>query len=68
MRVIGKEKFSNSYEERWSDGVRAAELVKSLGVPSFRQIGVFRGSQKMFDQMDAEIIAKRQRWLNDRST
>jgi hypothetical protein len=63
MRVIGKEKFSNSYEDRWSNVVRAAELVRSLGVPSFRQVGVFRGSQKMFDQMDAEIIAKKQRWL-----
>lgn len=68
MRVIGKERFSNSYEERLDDVVRVAELVKSLGIPSFRQIGIFRGSQEMFDKMDAEVIVKKQRWLNDHST
>ena len=68
MRVVGKEKNATSDEERWVAGVRASDLVKSLGIPTFRQIGVFRGPQKMFDQMDDERVMLRQRWLNEHSS
>lgn len=67
MRVVGKEKAASSDEERWVAGIRASDLVKSLGIPSFRRGGVLRGPQKMFDQMDAERLAQRQRWLNEHS-
>lgn len=65
MRLVGTEKSVLSDEERWNAGIKASDLAKSLGVPTFRQRGVFRGSQAMFDQMDAMQIMQRQRWLNE---
>lgn len=68
MRIVGKGKSVTSDEDRWAAGVRASDLLKSLGVPSFRQGGVFRGPQRMFDQMDDELVIRRQRWLNEHSS
>jgi len=68
MRIVGKAKAVTSDEDRWVAGIRASDLVKSLGVPSFRQGGVFRGPQSMFDQMDDERVMRRQRWLNEHSS
>lgn len=68
MHVVGKAKAVTSYEDRWIAGIRASDLVKSLGVPSFRQGGVFRGPQRMFNQMDEERAMRRQRWLNEHSS
>lgn len=68
MRIIGKRRVASSDEEKWVAGVRACDLVKSLGIPSFRKGGVFRGPQKMFDQMDAERLMQRQRWLHEHSS
>lgn len=68
MRIVGNKKALNSYEERLDELVRVSGFMKSLGIPSFRRTGVFRGSQKMFDQMDMEALIKRQRWLNEHST
>ncbi len=68
MRIVGKEKAVSSYKERWDAGIRACDLVKSLGIPSFRKGGVFRGPQKMFDQMDAERQMQRQKWLYEHSS
>lgn len=65
MRLVGKIKTETSVEAKWLAGVRASDLMKSLGVPSFRQGGVFRGTQAMFDQMDAERLQRRQRWLDE---
>jgi len=67
MRIVGKKKTVTSDEDRWVAGARASDLVKSLGIPSFRQGGVFRGPQSMFDQMDDERVMRRQRWLNEHS-
>ena len=68
MRIVGKEKIVTTDEEKWVAGIRASDLVKSLGIPSFRQGGVFRGPQSMFDQMDDERLKRRLRWLNEHST
>ena len=68
MRIVGKEKNITSDEDRWMPGVRASSLADSLGVPTFREAGVFRGPQKMFDQMDDERLMRRQRWLNEHSS
>jgi hypothetical protein len=68
MRIVGKEKTPASDEEKWLAGIRASDLMKSLGIPSFRQGGVFRGSQSMFDRMDAERLMRRQRWLNEHTS
>lgn len=67
MRIVGKEKIVTTDEEKWVAGIRASDLVKSLGIPSFRQGGVFRGPQSMFDQMDDERLKRRLRWLNEHS-
>ena len=68
MRIVGKEKTAASDEEKWRAGVRASDLVKSLGIPNFRKGGVFRGPQSMFDQLDDERVMRRQRWLNEHSS
>ena len=68
MRIVGKEKAVTSDEDRWIAGVRASELAKSLGIPAFRESGVFRGPQRMFDLMDDERVMRRQRWLNEHSS
>lgn len=68
MRIVGKGKSATSDEDRWIAGVRASDLLKSLGVPSFRQGGVFRGPQRIFNQMDDERVIRRQRWLNEHSS
>lgn len=68
MRTVGKEKTAASYQERWIAGIKACDLAKSMGIPDFRKRGVFRGSQKMFDQMDGERVMLRQRWLNEHSS
>jgi len=65
MRIVGKEKIATSNEERWLAGVRASNLAQSLGIPDFRERGVFRGSRALFDQMDDERAMRRQRWLNE---
>lgn len=67
MRIVGKEKIVTTDGEKWVAGIRASDLVKSLGIPSFRQGGVFRGPQSMFDQMDDERLKRRLRWLNEHS-
>ena len=67
MRIVGKQKPATTDEEKWVAGARASELMRTLGIPSFRQGGVFRGPQSMFDQMDDERIKRRQRWLNEHS-
>lgn len=68
MRIVGEKKAATSDEERWNACIRASDLAKSLGIPTFRQRGVFRGPQKMFDQMDAERLMQRQRWLNEHTS
>lgn len=68
MRIVGKEKTIISYEEKWEAGMKANDLAKSLGIPSFRRGGVFRGTQKLFDQMDTERLILRQRWLNENAS
>jgi len=68
MRIVGKEKAITSDEDKWIAGVKASDLAKSLGVPNFREGGVFRGPQRMFDQMDDDRIKRRQRWLNEHSS
>ena len=68
MRIVGTEKAVTSDEDRWIAGVRASELAKSLGIPAFRESGVFRGPQRMFDLMDDERVMRRQRWLNEHSS
>lgn len=68
MRIVGKEKAATSDEERWNAGIRASDLAKSLGIPTFRQRGVFRGPQRVFDQMDAERLMQRQRWLDEHTS
>ena len=65
MRIVGKAKTETSLEEKWLAGVRASDLMKSLGVPSFRQGGVFRGSPSWFNQLDTERMIRKQRWLNE---
>lgn len=65
MRVVGKAKMETSLEEKWLAGIRASDLIKSLGMPSFRQGGVFRGSPSLFNQMDTERMLRKQRWLNE---
>lgn len=67
MRIVGKEKTAASDEDRWVAGARASDLAKSMGIPTYRQTGVFRGPQRMFDQMDEERVKLRQRWLNEHS-
>ena len=68
MRIVGKGKAATSDEERWAAGIRASDLAKSLGIPNFRKGGVFRGTQAMFDKMDAERLAQMRRWLNEHSS
>ena len=68
MRIVGKERYVTSDEERWIAGVRASDLAKSLGIPDFHERGVFRGPQRMFDRMDDERVMRRQRWLNEHSS
>ena len=68
MRIVGKEKAITSDEDRWVAGVKASDMAKSLGVPAFREGGVFRGPQSMFDQMDDERVKRIQRWLNEHSS
>lgn len=68
MRIVGNRKVVTSDEERWAAGIKANVLMKSLEIPSFRHKGVFRGTQKMFDQMDAERMMQRQRWLNEHAS
>lgn len=68
MRIVGKEKAVISDEDRWIAGVRASDVAKSLGIPDFREAGVFRGPQSMFDRMDEERIMHRQRWINEHSS
>jgi len=68
MRIVGKEKAVTSDEDKWIAGIRASDLAKSLGVPTFRERGVFRSPQRMFDQMDDERVMRRQRWLNEHSS
>lgn len=68
MHIVGKEKVITSDEDRWIAGVKASDLTKSLGVPAFRESGVFRGPQSMFDQMDNERVKRIQRWLNEHSS
>lgn len=65
MRIVGKEKILTSYEDRWIAGARASDLAKSLGVPSLRETGVFRGPQSIFDQMDEDRLKRKRRWLNE---
>jgi hypothetical protein len=67
MRIVGKAKVASSDKDRWIAGIRASDLAKSLGIPSFRKGGVFRGPQEMFDRMDAERLMQRQRWLDEHS-
>ncbi len=67
MRIVGKEKADSSYKDRWDACKRASDLTKSLGIPSFRKGGVFRGTQKMFNKMDDERQIQKQRWLRDHS-
>ena len=68
MRIVGKEKAITSDEDRWIAGVRASDLARSLDIPTFRDVGVFRGPQRMFDQMDDDRVKRRQRWLNEHSS
>jgi len=65
MRIVGREKRATSNEDKWMAGVRASNLTQSLGIPDFREKGVFRGSQALFDRMDDERAMRRQRWLNE---
>jgi hypothetical protein len=39
-------------------------MVKSLRIPDFQPKGVFRGTQAMFDEMDAERSRKIREWVN----
>lgn len=68
MRIVGKVKAATTDEEKWIAGVKASELAKSLGIPCFRQRGVFRGPQSMFDQMEAQRLKLIQEWLNEHSS
>ena len=68
MRIVGKAKSVASDKDRWVAGIKASDLTKSLGIPNFRKGGVFRGTQEMFDQMDAERQLLKQRWLLEHST
>lgn len=67
MRIVGKEKTATTDEERWNAGIKASELVESLGLPNFRQRGVYRGPQRFFDQMDEQRLKLRQAWINEHS-
>ena len=66
MRIVGKMKVATTDKERWDAGIRASDLSKSLGIPGFRKGCVIRGTQKMFDEIDAE--RQMQRWLREHSS
>jgi hypothetical protein len=68
VRIVGKVKLLTSAEDRWNAGIKASELAKSLKFPEFREPGIYRGTQSMFDQMDEDRLKLRQRWLNEHST
>jgi hypothetical protein len=68
VRIVGKKMIGDSVEDRWNAGLRACDLVTSLGVPDFSEKGVFRGTQQMFDRMDEERDMRRRRWLDEHTS
>ncbi len=46
-------------------GARLDALTQSLAIPDFQPKGVFRGTQSMFDEMDAERTRKVREWVNE---
>lgn len=70
MRIVGNTDWSSvtsSPEEALFRGAKLDALSQSLGIPDFRPKGVFRGSQAMFEAMDAERAQKIREWVNERA-
>lgn len=67
MRIVGNKKQNLevlSPDELLSRGAKLDAMVKSLRIPDFQPQGVFRGTQAMFDEMDAERSKKIREWVN----
>lgn len=68
MRIVGNKNWNpvpTSPEEAMYRGARLDALVQSLAIPDFRPKGVIRGTQSMFDAMDAERARKIREWVNE---
>lgn len=68
MRIVGNKNWNPvpaSPEEAMHRGARLDALVQSLAIPDFRPKGVIRGTQSMFDAMDAERARKIREWVNE---
>lgn len=68
MRIVGNTNWNpiaSSPEEAMFRGAKLDALTQSLGIPDFQPKGVFRGSQAMFDAMDAEREKKIREWVNE---
>ncbi len=68
MRIVGNKNWNSvaaTPEEAMRRGTKLDAMTKSLGIPDFQLKGVFRGSQSMFDEMEATRARKIREWVNE---